>query len=93
MNFNDTKIRTYNMEILNTNINNGIKTFRNDNYEGLIYYSGVGTKNNMHYFNENEFRQLIWKNMEKSKKLCPHDPRFCHILDIVSWSGAFLLRS
>ena len=67
MNFTDTKIRTYNMEILNTNINNGIKTFRNDNYEGLIYYSCVGTENNMHYFNENEFRKLIWKTWKKLK--------------------------
>ena len=68
------------MDILNSNT---------DNYKGLIYYSGIGT-HKIFFFNEKDFRSLIWDKRDQFNKKMLFDPRFCPLQEIIEWSGALL---
>ena len=52
--------------------------FRNDNYNGKIYY-------NNKFMNEKSFRQLIWFKLDEDfeDKNCTYDPRNCSIKVLV----------
>jgi len=57
--------------------------FRNDNYNGKIYY-------NNKFMNEKSFRQLIWFKLDEDfeDKNCNYDPRNCSIKVLVEKFGA-----
>jgi len=72
----------------NTNIKD--QTFRNDNYNGQIYYTGIGSNPKTKYINEIDFRKIIWLNKDNFNEKCP-DPRTCSLRILVKWIGADLL--
>lgn len=67
------------------------ETFRDDEYQGDIHYSGIGSVPHLQYMSEGRFRRTIWLNLHNFNKTCPHDPRTCSLRVLVKWTGAKLL--
>ena len=64
------------------------ETKSNDNEKPLIFYTGIGTTFEKVCFTEEEFRNLIAKNTNNFKKICPYNPQTCDIEILMKWSGA-----
>jgi hypothetical protein len=67
------------------------QTFRDDNYNGQIRYTGIGSNSQTEYMNEIDFRKKIWLNKDNFNEKCPYDPRSCSLRILVKWTGAELL--
>jgi hypothetical protein len=65
--------------------------FKNENYQGQILYTGIGSESHLEYMSEGRFRRTIWLNMDEFSKKCPYDPRKCSLRLLVKWTGAKLI--
>lgn len=82
--WNSLPISIYEKSITNEN-------FRDDKYNGKVYYTGIGSSPQIEYLSENEFRQIIWLNQNNFDEKCPHDPRTCSLRRLVKWAKAKLI--
>ena len=67
--------------------------FRDEQFNGQIYYTGIGSTPETQYMDEITFRRTIWMNRENFHEECPHDPRTCSLRILVKWTGANLVTS
>jgi hypothetical protein len=65
--------------------------FRNDEYNGQVYYIGIGTTPQTEYMSELAFRRTIWLHLDDFNEKCPYDPRTCSLQELVQWAGAELV--
>jgi hypothetical protein len=66
---------------------NLVEEFPNE-YEGVIYYRGIGSNTNLEYMSERLFRQTIFHNLNNFNEECPYNPRTCNLRELVEWVGA-----
>lgn len=64
--------------------------YRNDNYQGLIYYTGIGSTPQTEYMTELQFRKLMHACRNDFNKELPYDPHKCSLRLLVNWVGAVL---
>ena len=64
--------------------------FRDDEYQGQVHYTGIGSEPHLQYMSEGRFRRTIWLHRDEFNEPCPHDPRTCSLRVLVKWTGAEL---